>query len=168
MASLRFGSCFVFIWTATFAILQSWCVMVTKTNAESLELRIDQMSGLTKDLNGRTEYLISVHECPPVCALIGHESLAEKTARTVLSSDGIRGNFRRFIRLHKRTRPPSQKRTLIPIEVVEKEGLLSDALDGANFDSGLQISDSHSSFGPYGRILLTGLSTGEKGNLNHN
>lgn len=151
-------------------MLQSWflCLLVAKANAESLELRIDQISGLTKDVKGRTEYLMSVHSCSPICTLIGYESLAEKTAASVLSSDGIRGSFRLIVKLHRRTRPPPQKRTLIPVEVVEREGLLSDPSGGAIFDSGLQIFDSHSSFEPYGRVLLTGSSIGEKGNLNHN
>lgn len=159
---------FFFAWAAVSALLQSWGWMLTSANAESIELRIDQVSGLTKDVKGRTEYLVSVHACSPVCALIGYESLAEKTTANVLSAEGIRGNFRLSVKLHRRTRPPPQERGLIPVEVVEREEPHSDPTDGTGIETGVHVSDSQPIFEPYGRVLITGSRVGERGNLNHN
>lgn len=135
---------------------------------ESLELRLTDIDGLNRKLDGRTENLVFVHECSPICSLMGIESLAETNSAHVISSEGIRGSFRLSITLRRRTRPPPQQRQDIPVEVVEHEGGSIDMLDLSRDNVDVFYSQSQSNFEPYGRVLLTGSNPGEKGNLNDN
>lgn len=152
----------------SFLLLCTLCSEPSLTCAESLELRLTDIGGLTRETDGRTEYMVFVHECSPLCLLMGVESLADVNSAHVISSEGIRGSFRLSITLRRRTRLPPQQRQDIPVEVVEHEGGSIDMLDFSKDTSSMLYSEPLSNFEPYGRVLLTGSNPGEKGNLNDN